>query len=280
MTKRKERFELFRLSLLERTSPNLFVDMSEDRETVLRREFGKARTFSHYLSTFHYVPHPQIPAGGMVMGAIGRAIESEENLPPDAGLAEATRPTWKASVFALDPMDHIDGQKAALEDDRRVGGCLALMTALVHEINLAESSRFQIEVNPIFDASSFWTWAAEQNGQITEVFFDVVAPNGLFSTNGTLKDELKSTREQTGAEEVVIGLKGSEGLDVNSSPVVDAVAYTEQSGGRIKAKSKNGKRFNSTQRPKTTILEGENSGSETLILRAARAVSDVFGRRE
>lgn len=125
MAKRKERFELFRLSLLERVNVSLFADHDEGREAYLRRVFGTARTFNHYTSKFHYVPHPEISAETAMMGAIGRQVEAEENLSPGEGLAESIRETWKASVFILDPTDHPDGQKAAIEDDKKVGGVLS-----------------------------------------------------------------------------------------------------------------------------------------------------------
>lgn len=137
-----------------------------------------------------------------------------------------------------------------------------------------------IEINPIFDASTFWAWAQKHDGRVTEVTFDVVAPNGLFNTNSSLRDELRGTREKTGAEEVVIGLKSSEGLATDSDPIRDAVEYTEKSGGRIRGKAKDGDRFSSTSRPKSTTIDGDRSDSEPLIVRAARSVNRILGHRE
>jgi hypothetical protein len=273
---KKERFDLFRLSLLARREVSLFAP-EETREQFLRRAFGSARSFEHYASTFHYVPHPEIAAGGVIMGAIGRQVATEENLPPPQGLAESVRETWKASVFALDPTDHEDGQKIAFEVDPKVGGPTPLLGSLVASIN-DEDSRYLIEAGPILNSETFWAWARADNRTVTDITIDVPAPNGLFNTNKKMKAELKTTREVTGAETVTIGLHATEGLKTNSESIEDAVNYAETSGGRVKAKDSEGESFVSTTSQKSTTLSSDKDSDEPLIVRAAKRIAEVFGR--
>lgn len=273
-----DRFEQFRLSLLVRPDRSLFAGPDPTREEYLRLVLGEDRVFEHYGNVFHYKAQGGVPDAA-VLGRIGRRVEMEENLSPAEGLLEAVHETWKAAVLVVDPTDHVDGQKAALEIDRQVGGPLALLTALADAINVGHpDAPFHIEVNPIFDASSFWTWAAEHEGQVTEVAFDLIAPNGLFNTRNSIRDEMKSAREQTGANEVSVKLKSSDSIDVSSEPVVEAVEYAVSSGGKVRGKAANGDRFNSTQRPKTTSISSDDAENEPLILRAARKISEILGR--
>lgn len=273
-----DRFEQFRLSLLVRPDRGLFAGPDPTREEYLRLVFGEDRVFEHYGNMFHYKAQAGSPDTAL-LGRIGRRVEMEENLSPAEGLLEAVHETWKAAVLVVDPTDHVDGQKAALEIDRQVGGPLALLTALAEAINIDHpDAPFHIEVNPIFDASSFWTWAAEHEGQVTEVAFDLIAPNGLFNTRNSVRDEMKSAREQTGANEVSVKLKSSDAIDVSSDPVIEAVEYAVSSGGKVRGKAANGDRFNSSQRPKTTSISSDDGGNEPLILRAARKISEILGR--
>lgn len=273
-----DRFEQFRLSLLMRPERSLFAGPDPTREEYLRSVLGEDRVFEHYGNTFHYKAQSDL-AGAALLGRIGRRVEMEENLSPAQGLVEAVHETWKAAVLVVDPTDHVDGQKAALEIDRQVGGPLALLTALSDSINSAHpDAPYHIEVNPIFDASSFWTWAAEHEGQVTEVVFDLIAPNGLFNTRNSIRDEMKSAREQTGANEVTIGLKSSDSIDVHSPPVIEAVEYTVSSGGKIRGKAKNGDKFNSKHRPKTTSIPSDDIEGGPLIVRAARKIAEILGR--
>lgn len=279
----KSHFDLFRLSLLVRTTRSLFAEESEPtREQYLRRVFGVQQTFDHYKNRFVYRPETTADPTGPVLGRIGRPVEIEENLSPDEGFEEVSHLGWKAAVVVLDPTDRADqrdGQKLAVEVDKQVGGPLPLIQALVTRINEANpDAPFFIEAQPIFDAASFWAWAENTADVVTSVTFDLVAPNGFFNTNNDTKEELKAAKAQTNANEVSISLRNSEGLETNSEPIRDAVEYAENSGGRIRAKAKNGKRFSSTRRPVTTTIQEDASSSEPLIVRAARKVAEILGR--
>lgn len=272
---KRERFLLFRLSLMERSAPGLFAP-AEKREDYLRRVFGQAREFEHYSNRFHYVPREDVDAGNVIMAAIGRAVESDENLPPVDGFAEAKRQTWKASVFVLDPTDHEDGQKIALEIDPKVGSPAALLGSLVANINATTDGQYIIEAGGIPRGETFWAWANQPNRRVTDLTFDVPAPNGIFNTNARLRDELKAARQITGTQTVTLGLHSPEGLKTNVEPIADAVDYAESSGGKIRAKDADGNSFHSTTGQKSTTMPED--GDAPLIARVARQVNRILGR--
>ncbi len=275
---RKERFEQFRLSLLVRPQRDMYEGPDPTREDYLRDVFGSEHVFEHYSTLFHYLPHDH-GADGAVLGRIGREVEIPENLPPAQGLVEAVHSTWKAVVIAVDPKDGPDGQKVAVKVDRGVGGPLALISALVDQINeTRRSAPYTIEVNPLFDTQSFWAWAGEHEGQITELFFTVVAPNGIFGTQNNVKEEMAAARAITNADKVTIGIQSEKTLNVNVDPVREAVDYAGSTGGKIRSKAKDGSIYNSIDRPKTTTIETDISDEEPLIVRAAKRVAEIFGR--
>lgn len=275
-----DKFEHFRLSLMVRPQADLFDEATPIiREEYLRRVFSSSRTFDHYGSTFYYLPRNPEPLQPAIFGRIGRRVQTEENLPPDEDFAETTHEAWQALVTVLDPTDHKDGQKVAVEVRSAVGGSFALIKGLVDAINAADPfSPYLIEIQPIFDPSNFWRWAEENRGRVTSVKFDLVAPNGLFGARNNLRDELKTANEQSGANKVVIELKSDDGLALDTPPIHEAVDYAESTGGRISGRAKGNKRFSSTHRPKRTTLDNDEALNEPLIVRAARHLSEILGR--
>jgi hypothetical protein len=275
-----EKFEHFRLSLMPRPQRSLFDERGElSREEYLRDVFAKDRAFPHHGNDFHYLPEERGAwSPSAIIGRVGRKVQTEENLPPEEGFADTIHEGWKAVVIVVDPTDHKDGQKVAVEVRVSVGGTNALIKGLVSAINDSDdSSPYLIEVQPIFDPSEFWKWAKENKGDVTSVKFDLVAPNGLFGARNNLRDELKAANEQSGANEVVIELKNPDGLRLDSEPIHEAVDYAESTGGRITGKAKGKRRFSSTLRPKMTTLRDTDSSNEPLVTRAARLLSEILG---
>jgi hypothetical protein len=265
---------------MSRPQRNLFDDRGEvSREEYLREVFSKKREFSHHGNDFHYLPEERDAwASSAIIGRIGRKVHTEENLPPEEGFADTIHEGWKAVVIVVDPTDHKDGQKVAVEVKLSVGAAFSLIKGLVASINDDdELSRYFIEVQAIFDPSEFWKWARENKGEVTSVKFDLVAPNGLFGARNNLRDELKAANEQSGANEVVIELKNPDGLKLESEPIHEAVEYAESTGGRITGRAKGKKRFSSTLRPKMTTLKDTDGSTEPLVNRAARLLSEILG---
>lgn len=274
-----ERFEQFRLSLLARPQRDLLEGTDPSREDYLRKVFAERYSFMHYANEFHYVPH-QASTPEVVVGRVGRAVVTSENLPPERELEEVQHPHWRASVVLIDPIDHEDGQKVAFQINADVGKPQALITALVTKINETHpNTAYHIECQPLFDESDFWEFVKNNDELIVQITFDLVAPNGLFSVNSSLKDELRQLNQTTKSQEVTTTLKNEDGLAIRSKPIEDAVTYAHGAGGKIRAKAKNKKKFNSTTKPKTSELPKAVESDEELVVRAARLVHEIFGRR-
>lgn len=273
-----ERFQLFRLSLFERTQIDAF-ETDPDRESFLRRVFGSELEFGHYGHRFYYQPDPHHSGPEALIGRLGRRVLIDENLPPHQGLEETTHEGWKACIIVVDPVDHKDGQKVAIEVDREIGGPVALMTALAKAINADNPySRFVLEVQPVFDAASFWEFAEENYGNVTSLTFDFVAPNGLWTADKSLKRELVDLRRAIKSQEVSTTFKSVDGLETNAERIREAVEYAETGSGRIRARARGNKHFNSTEKPKTVTLEEEGGPNEPLVSRVSKRLRKILGR--
>lgn len=286
MGKRSERFELFRLSLMLRTELSLFAT-DESREDFLRRIFSDDQIFPHRGTTYHYVPLGGAIAGGsgstdprtVIVGSIGRQVETEENLSPSEGFTEHRRETWKAATLVIDPSDHEDGQKISVEFDAKVGKPIGIIRSFCEHINENFESLYTIESQPIFDLESFWSWVSEHNSEIVEFSIQLVAPNGLFNTRNTIREEMKLARELTNASQVGITLKGQEPLNIAADPIQEAVDYVESSGGVLRSKAADGSRYSSLQRPKTVeILTSDSDAPEPLLVRISSEIDKILGR--
>jgi hypothetical protein len=272
-----ERFVQFRLSLLLREQPHAFAP-DWTREEYLRIVFREEQTFDHYGAQYTYRPSELQPSDEVVFGYLGRVVVFEENLPPEEGFVESTREGWKASVIVVDPADHSDGQRVAMEFDKQVGNPLKLFASLVDNINRSHpESPYTIDVQPIVDTSSFWAWAERNKGNVSGITFKFVAPNGLFSARSNLREELRAAKERSNANHVDVTLQNKEGLDTDSEPVHEAVDYIEKAGGKITARAGK-RRFSSTNAHQITALPKEEDPSESVVRRAARRIAAVFGR--
>lgn len=275
-----ESYELFRLSLIESDQSELF-STRETREEYIRRIFGREWKFTHYKIRFHYLPASsvgQMTLGRYMLGHIGREIATIENLPPDEGFAEQIHEGWRACVVAIDPTDAGDGQKLALELNLQIATPLPLMRSLVKLINAENGERpYRIEIQPIFDAASFWSFAAINRGDIVRLSFDFVVPNGLWSAKTSLRDELKAAHDTMKAQEVSTTLKSHAGLNTDADPVKEAVEYAEKGSGSIKAKTRTGKVFSSTnKRKRTTIIFDAVGKTRSKLARAAMSLAKIL----
>jgi hypothetical protein len=114
------------------------------------RVFGVEIVFDHYGKHFHYVPEVEVPNSSLIIGRIGRARPVVENEPPEEGMHEIERESWIAAGVVIDPRAHDDGQKAAIEDNWRVGKPASIFKSLTKRINNADEP-YVIEANPIVD---------------------------------------------------------------------------------------------------------------------------------
>lgn len=271
------RFELFRVSLMVRPQADLFVADEHDRETFLRRVFLTPYKFEYRGIPFQYLPYA-VSVGPNVLGAIGRERVAVEDVPTADGFQEDVHIGWKASLLALDPTNSEDGQKIALQIDIRVGAPASLIDALVAEIN-RENPRalYNIEVQPIFDGRTFWQFAKEHENKITELTFDLVVPNGFWNASKSVKEEMRDAKERLRAQRVTNTVRSKDGLNTDDEGVRDAVEYAESGSGSIRAKTKEGRRFNSKSKTRTSTLD-EVDESESLVASAMLQLDQVFDR--
>lgn len=273
-----ERFDLFRFSLLLRRQRDAFSGPDPTREEYLRNVFQQSRKFNFYGTEFHYVPEQIQAREDIIMARIGRPVTVEENRPPEEGLAETIHDGWKAVVVVIDPSEHEDGQKVAVGDDPKVGSPVGLIRELVMSINeVMPHTAWDIEVEPITNPQSFWQFADRNKGQITHLTFEFVAPN-MFGGSDDLSEELREFRKKENAEKVSITLSSKEGLDTDTKRTQEAVDYVVKGVGKITARTKLGRRFNSAKKVASTKLEDKEMPDEPTLIRLARLATRILGR--
>ena len=146
-------FELFRLSLLVRPQLDAFKQQEEgqpqSRESWIRQVFQDRQPFERRGIRHEYVPLDG--DGEIIVGKVGKLITKEENAPPDRALTDVTRDAWTAAVMVLDPTEHEDGQKIAIEKNRDIGASRSTVRALCDAINQRHSG-----ATPLSRTVGFW----------------------------------------------------------------------------------------------------------------------------
>jgi hypothetical protein len=272
-----KQFVLFRFSLLLRQQRGLLEEVSDpSREEYLRDVLGSQIEFIHRKNTFIYVPDGGSPNIKELLGRIGRKVRSTENLPPENGLEESIHEGWRASVMVIDPTEHKDGQKVALEINKRVGSTNGLISSLVAKINsIHPNSAYELFAEPIFDVQTFWKFADENRGHITSLTFEFVVPN-MFGVNDDIDDELVGYREHEKAQIVAVKIANESGLETDTQRIKESVNYVGRGTGKITARA--GKyTYKSTDKFKTIFVDDMN-GSEPLLIRIAKKVQEILDR--
>jgi hypothetical protein len=272
-----QKFEFFRLSLLPREQAELFdPNPNPSRETYLRQVFGQHLAFQYRGNEYHYVP-TEGPTPAIIFGRIGRSRLTDENLPPDEGMAEARPQRWKASIIAIDPRHHGDGQKVAVQAVRVVGSAGGLLRSLVIAVNEANPlGAYDIDAKPIFDGGSFWTFVDENRGRITLVSFELVAPN-MFGIEDDVDKEMQAFRDREKAKKVNLTLKNEDGhLHVETDRIRQTVEYAERGTGGIRATALGNKRYKSGTKPQSVTIDEPDEADEALLVRIGRRISELF----
>jgi len=273
-----DRFELFHLSLMPRDQRDMFSrDSSQvSREQWLREVFGTEQPFSHHGSDYHYVPIDS--SNGPVLGRVGRKVLRAENAPPSEGLEEITHEAWLAALVVIDPTHHDDVQKLAFQAVNDVGNPALLAKRLVTAINkLYPHGPYTIDVGQIIEERSFWEFVEENKGQVVSVVLDIPAPN-MFGSVDELTEELKELRDSEKAKNIRIGLHNSDGVQADTSRMKRVVNYTSKSGGRIRARARKNKKFNSKDAVKRTAIDDIKASGAELIKLAKSLANRILGR--
>jgi hypothetical protein len=277
------RFELLHIAMLPRPQGELFGPRTASgappsREDWLREVFAAEQKFAHHGIDFHFVPESL--EGPLIGGRIGRRIRVVENEPPESGLHETERETWRAAAIVIDPTHHETGQRLAVEILTQVGRPGALLDSLCNSINArVPPEPYLIGAIEISDARSFWDFETAHRGQITVLTFEFVAPN-MFSIKDDLNEGLRDMRDHERMQKAKFQISNPDGLELDRKRIEAGVDLASKGGATLKAKTKTGGRFNSRDRSKkVTIPEQKGEIPEELSLktRIARAMNAVFG---
>jgi len=218
------------------------------------------------------------PVDECIFGLLQRTRPHEFHKAPQEGGAEVVAEEWQGAYVLIDPTHHDEGQRVAVENDV-VGQPRALLKSLVSALNDRNEAPYQIEVEPLFDASRFWSFARRHDNVLKSVTFDFVVPN-MWGTETDLEKDLKDTGKQTGAERVTVGITGEHGVMVDNQKVRDGVEYAEKGAGTVRARALDGQRFYSTARARITRIPAVKAGGAALVDYFSKLRKKILGREQ
>ncbi len=247
------------------------------RERWLRDVFGRTIEFEYRGKRYHYVPTEDEIPEPFLAGRIGLLGKVRENEPPEEGLEDTIRDQWRAIAVLIDPRSHQDGQKVAVEFGTGVAKPFSIFGALVRHINTLRPP-YTMEVKQIVEAGDFWDFVQRNEGQVTSVTFEFLAPN-MFGIEDDMDKEANELKRHEKAKSASLKIENDEGLNLNTKRVENTVKYTTRGGGSIKAKAKHDD-FNSESTVSRIKVPEEPIGDDTkpssLRSRLARAIRYVF----
>jgi hypothetical protein len=272
-----KRFSLFHLSLLPVEQLD-FSTLDMTREEWLRHVFSRPMEITYRANeSVHWVPKPNPASSVSIVGIIQKQRSHSLHRPPSEGGAEILEKEWQGAYSVIDPTDHEEGQRIAIENDV-VGLPATLLRYLVDEVNRRDDRPYNIKFDPIFDGGSFWEFA-EASGNILEwVRFDFTAPN-MWGAKTELDRELRETRDETGAEKVKVEFRSQQGIKATAKKIQQGVEYAERGAGDISAKSLTGKRYSSKKKQRRSAVPPPLEETEDKAGYLARLWKTILGRR-
>lgn len=275
-----EVFKLFRISLIdEQTSHDMFKEPAKNRQEFLTSIFSEKFQFNHKGTIYHFAPvFTSEKPEEILIGRVGKPKIVIENMPPDQGLLEEERESWKAAVMVIDTSHHEDGQKISFQCISEVGKPKSILESMAKELNSLHKGRgYHMEIEPILNASSFWDFVKENNGKITRISFTFVAPN-MFGSIDSISQEMKEFRDEEKAQKIRIELSSENGLNTKTEKIKNSVEYVAKSGGNITAATHE-KKFNSTDSEENVNLR-KITQDEPIIDFILKRLSKILGRNE
>ena len=280
MQKYYRRFDLFRLSLQQRP-PNL-LDRFEDplsRNEWIKRLFSECIQFQHRRKKYVYMADKNQPLSDCILGRLGREISEMENNPPEQGFEPIRHEAWKASRIVVDPTEHSDGQKVAIEARRDVGTPSALAPRLLRALEgVQQTHQYLNAIHPISDDKTFWSWADQNNEQITRLTFELEVPN-MFGSEEEFEKEMRKYRDNENAQKVKIEISNPDGIKIKTDRVKYTVDKAMAKGtGKVTAKTKEGNYFSSQAKQKSVKIQRSGGGIDSAI--TADDTEKMLGRDE
>ncbi|SFQ60809.1 hypothetical protein [Donghicola eburneus] len=241
------KFEAIRLSLSVPTIGNLAKDR-KDREPKLSRQeflleaFSRRIDFFYAGSLYHYVPGPkETQIVSIISGFIGKSVSETVASGPDELFAQTRTKRYKASFISVDIAP--DKQIILFEKRSDVGNSRNILDQLFAQfIRERRSLSWHVDLEFMSRAVDFWKLAKKHEGNITEISFEFLPPNGLKAEMALdkLKQVDRVAKQTTNAEISEYSLKNKAGqLRPQGRFISDAIDYIEKGGG--KATMKNGR---------------------------------------
>jgi hypothetical protein len=256
------KFTLFHFSMIPIIQTTITMRRDDTREDWLRYVLGEKFEFEHVGgSILHWVP--QGDADECIVGLIQKTKRHELHEPPEKGGGEISREEWQGAYVLVDPTHHDEGQRIAVENDV-VGQPAALIKSLARYINRHAEASYQIEIEPLWDASRFWAFAKTHNNMMKRIDFDFVVPN-MWNTEGELDADLRDTGNVTGAERVAIGFRSDHGVSTDNQKIREGVEYAERGAGTLTARAMDGTRFRSTKTLLVSNIPAVKAGAEAMV---------------
>lgn len=252
-------FTLFHYSMVPIRQIDIETRTDLSREAWMRSALSKPFSFPYRGDIeLHWTPKDDLEE--VFYGLIQRQKPHSLHRAPDEGGDEIVTDEWQGAYVLVDPTVHEDGQRIAVENDV-VGRPETLLKYLIKYINERHDAPYQTEVEPIFDAKSFWSFVDEHGSRLKSIRFRFVVPN-MWGTEKELEKELQETGEKTGAERVGIDLSSAHGVDAKSDQVANGVEYAERGAGHVVARSIDGALYRSDKAPRRTELKSLSEISE------------------
>ncbi|WP_170553916.1 hypothetical protein [Ruegeria atlantica] len=276
------RFDLFRLSLRQREQVDILDKIEpKSREEWIRALFSFRTEFRHHGVDYVYIPVNPNETYPLVVGKIGREISEIENTSPEDGYREVVHDSWKAAVVVVDPTEHEDGQKLAIQFHADVGKPSTLAPRLLQAMEGQQEYRpFLSSVHPITNKEAFWDFVKRNEGKITYIRFELEVPN-MFGGDDEFDKEMKEYRDKEKAQKVAIEIVSPDGVDAETERVrYTAEKAMTQGTGSIRARAIGTRNnFSSKDQPESARIPIDPEGeSQPLIHRAAELASRILGR--
>lgn len=254
----ERKFFLFHLSLIPVREPTLETPRIS-RADWLRRILENGFEFPHRADkTLHWVPREGF--NDLIFGVIEQKKPYSHHLPPSEGGRETISEQWQGAYVLLDPNHHDAGQRIAVEIDQ-VGTPKALLKSLLNHLNSLPDRPFTIKSDLIFDGRDFWKFSNDHSDILKYVTFKFAVPN-MWGAENSLEEDLKATGTQTGADKVTVRMEAKDGIYTRNEKIENGVSYAERGAGEVTAKSLDGKRFSSVNKPQTTRMPKQEIGFE------------------
>lgn len=267
----------YRLSL--KANIDLFTSLNglPRREIWIRKFFAERREFIHNGNVFVFVPEEPrtILSPKLIVGWIARARLVQEFTPPEQGLTPTRHESWRAALIVIDPTEHQDGQKVAIEQHPDVGKSSAIMKSLVKQMTVFGG--YSVEVYPIIEEASFWRFAEKHSYKIKRLTFDVAVPN-MFNGADDFADELRRLRDRNNAHTVRTTLVSDTSLNTRADNIAAIINYTEKGMGAIQAKAVDGTSYNSRNYTKHEKVDADRSSDigDSFCAKIAAFLDKVF----